>query len=56
MREDPENNSAAKIKDIIPILWSSYEHIYEARETGTTNGINFLMIVATFLPIFCLTL
>ena len=26
------------------------------RETGTTNGIHYLMIVATFLPIFCLTL
>lgn len=56
MTEDREQNSIAKIKDILPILWSSYEHMYEARETGTTNGINFLMIVATFLPIFCLTL
>lgn len=56
MREEREKNSVAKIKDILPILWSSYEHMYEARETGTTSGINFLMIVATFLPIFCLTL
>jgi len=38
------------------MLWSSYEHMYNVRETGTTNGINYLMIVATFLPIFCLTL
>ena len=28
----------------------------DVRETGTTNGIHYLMIVATFLPIFCLTL
>ncbi len=45
-----------KLKDIIPILWSSYEHMFAVRETGTTNGINYLMVVATFLPVFCLTL
>ena len=56
MKEEREQNSVVKIKEILPLLWSSYEHIYEARETNTNNSINFLMIVATFLPIFCLTL
>lgn len=56
MTEDQEQNSVAKIKDILSILWSSYEHMFEARETASTTSINFLMIVATFLPIFCLTL
>jgi membrane protein implicated in regulation of membrane protease activity len=51
-----EQNRHNKIKDILPILWSSYEHIYDVRETSTTNGINYLMIVATFLSVFCLTL
>ncbi|MFH1235604.1 MAG: hypothetical protein V1685_01550 [Parcubacteria group bacterium] len=55
MTEERERVGIGKIKDILPILWSSYEHIYEVRETGTTSGINFLMIIATFLPIFCLT-
>lgn len=44
MTEERDRNT--KIKDILPILWSSYEHIYEARETGTTSGINYLMIIA----------
>ncbi len=56
MEEEQEQNSVAKINDILSILWSSYEHMFEARETVSTSGINFLMIVATFLPIFCLTL
>jgi hypothetical protein len=56
MTEEREPPVIGEIKDILPILWSSYEHMYEVRETGTTTGINFLMIIATFLPIFCLTL
>ncbi|MGE4545393.1 MAG: hypothetical protein AB7D06_14925 [Pedobacter sp.] len=51
-----ERDRNAKIKDILPILWNSYEHIYEVRETSTTSSINYLMIIATFLPLFCLTL
>jgi len=54
--QEKNDNRTKKITDILPILWSSYEHMYQARETGTTSGINFMMIVATFLPIFCLTL
>lgn len=57
MPEKLEQNSISqKVNDILPILWNSYEHMYQARETGTTTGINFLMVVATFLPVFCLTL
>ena len=41
---------------ILPILWSSYEHMFEARKTGTQNNINFLLLVASFLPVICLTL
>ncbi|MFZ5770864.1 MAG: hypothetical protein ACOY4W_05495 [Thermodesulfobacteriota bacterium] len=55
-QEQKNDSGTQKIKDILPILWSSYEHMYQARETGTTSSINFMMIVATFLPIFCLTL
>lgn len=38
------------------MLWSSYIHLYNVREVRATNSINYLMIVSTFLPIFCLTL
>lgn len=57
MTEEREHNSKiTKIKEILPILWSSYEHMFEARETGIKNGINFLLIIVTFLPILCITL
>ncbi len=46
----------SKIKEILPLLWSSYEHMFEARESGIRNSINFLLLVVTFLPIVCLTL
>ena len=45
-----------KIKKILPILWSSYEHMFEARKTGTQSNINFLLIIVSFLPVICLTL
>jgi hypothetical protein len=51
-----QKNKITKIKEILHLLWSSYEHMYEARETGTKNSINFLLIIVTFLPILCLTL
>ncbi len=45
-----------KIKMILPILWSSYEHMFESRRTATQNNINFLLIIVSFLPVICLTL
>lgn len=45
-----------KIKMILPILWSSYEHMFEVRRTATQNNINFLLIIVSFLPVICLTL
>lgn len=45
-----------KIKEILPLLWNSYEHMYEARESNIKNSINFLLVVVSFLPATCLTL
>jgi len=57
MTEDLGRNSkTTKIKEILPILWSSYEHMFESRETGVRNNINFLLIVVSFLPVICLAL
>lgn len=60
MKEEQEaenrNSKIEKIRMILPILWSSYEHMYEARETATQNKINFLLIVVSFLPVICITL
>lgn len=54
MTDDRGRNN--KIKEILPILWSSYEHMLEARETGVKNIINFLLVVVSFLPVICLAL
>jgi hypothetical protein len=51
-----QKNKIIKIKKILPLLWSSYEHMFEARETSSRNSINFLLIIISFLPITCLTL
>jgi len=60
MKEEQEvenrNSKIEKIRMILPILWSSYEHMYEARETATQNKIHFLLIVVSFLPVICITL
>lgn len=57
MIEDQDRNiKITKIKEILPILWSSYEHMFEAREIGIKNNINFLLIIDSFLPVICLTL
>lgn len=57
MTKERENNSKiVKIKEILPILWSSYEHMFVARETGIKNSINFLLIIVSFLPVICLAL
>lgn len=54
--ENTKNSKIKKVKEILPLLWSSYEHMFEARETTIKNSINFLLIIVTFLPILCLTL
>jgi len=60
MKEELEvesrNSRLEKIRTILPLLWSSYQHLYEARETATQNRINFLLVVVSFLPVICLML
>lgn len=50
------NSKTTKIKEILPILWSSYEHMFAARQTAAQNNIYFLLIIVSFLPVICLTL
>ena len=45
-----------KIRKTLPLFWSSYQHLYLARETATQNRINFLLIVVSFLPVICFML
>lgn len=52
MTKNRKKQKKHKIKEIIPVLWEIYKHIYDVRDKNISNGINYLMIVATFLPIF----
>jgi hypothetical protein len=53
---EEKNIKLEKIKESLPIFWSSYEHMFDARRTIHQNNINFLLIIVSFLPIICLTL
>jgi len=45
-----------EIRKVLPLLWQSYQHVYNVRETSTQNRINFLLIVTTFLPVLSASL
>ena len=53
MKEEQTNNKIKKIEKILPLLWNSYEHMFGARRTGIQNNLNFLLIIASFLPAIC---
>jgi len=40
-----------RLKEVLPIFWSSYQHMYDARERKTKGMIDFLLIISTFLPL-----
>ncbi|KKK89002.1 hypothetical protein LCGC14_2737510 [marine sediment metagenome] len=41
-----------KLKEILPLAWNSYQHMYDTRVNSTQTQINFLLIVISFLSIF----
>ena len=45
-----------KLKETLPLFWNSYQHMYDVRERNSSSKINFLLIVATFLPLLSLGL
>ena len=45
-----------KLIEILPLVWNSYQHMYDVRERNIQSNINFLLIITTFLPILCVTL
>ncbi len=44
------------LREISPLFWYSYQHMFDTREGIGQSNINFLLVVSTFLPIFCVTL
>lgn len=45
-----------KLRDLLPLFWSSYQHMYDARERKAKGMIDFLLVISTFLPILSVTL
>ena len=39
-----DSQKRQKLKEVLPILWTSYEHIHNAREVRTNNSINFFSV------------
>lgn len=51
-----KNSITKSIKENTHLFWNSYQHMYDVRERNIQNKINFLLIVATFLPMLSITL
>jgi len=45
-----------RLREILPLFWNSYQHMYDARERKAKGMIDFLLIISTFLPILSVTL
>ncbi len=41
----------SELKRILPIIWNSYQHMYDVRSSNIQNRANFLLIIISFLPI-----
>jgi hypothetical protein len=45
-----------RLKEILPIFWNSYQHMYDARERKAKGMIDFLLVISTFLPVLVVAL
>ena len=45
-----------KLREIIPSLWNSYQHMYDIRRTGVQNRSNFLLLIISFLSVISIML
>ena len=44
-----------KLKEILPLAWNSYQHMYDTRRTSTKNSASFLLVAISFLSIISLS-
>ncbi len=51
-----EEEKRKRLREILPLVWNSYQHMYDVRIRNTQNSISFLLIVISFLPIISLML
>ena len=47
--EAKENFKQKEIKRILPLVWSSYQHMFDVRNFNSANKINYLLVVLSFL-------
>ena len=45
-----------ELERILPLVWSSYQHMYDVRLTNTQNRTNFLLVIISFLSVISITL
>ena len=45
-----------EIERILPLVWNSYQHMYDARKTNIQNDTNFLLVIISFLSVVSITL
>lgn len=55
-KTDNKHERIKRLRDILPLFWNSYQHMYDARERKAKGMIDFLLIISTFLPILSVTL
>src|SRR3989344_5265120 len=44
------------LKEALPTFWNSYQHMYDVRDRNGQTMVNFLLVLATFLPVLSISL
>jgi len=45
-----------RLRELLPLFWNSYQHMYDARKTNIQNNINFLLLIISILSVISITL
>jgi len=56
MKLTTKEEKIERLREILPLFWSSYQHMHDVRERKTKGMIDFLLVISTFLPLLSATL
>jgi hypothetical protein len=56
MNDEQKASKVEQVQRILPLIWNSYVHMFEARKNRTQTNLNFLLIIVSFLPAICIML
>lgn len=45
-----------QLKKISPLVWNSYQHMYDVRKVSIDGRLNFLLLLVSFLPVISIAL